>query len=91
MLFKIGDIVCLKIGGPEMTVEAVDPTTADVQCTWLVDNLLYRSRFKSLAVREAKLRPPKLELSALLQRASAQMRRAQRRRASHAPLRRTSG
>jgi uncharacterized protein YodC (DUF2158 family) len=91
MQFKIGDIVRLKTGGPEMTVEAVDLRTADVQCTWLTDNLLHRSRFKSLAVRDAKLRPPKLELSALLQNASAQMRRAQRRRTSYAPLGRTSG
>ena len=90
MEFKIGDIVRLKTGGPEMTVEAVDLRTAEVQCTWLVDNLLHRSRFKSFAVREATLRPPKLELSALLQNASAQMRRAQRRRASYSPLGRTS-
>jgi uncharacterized protein YodC (DUF2158 family) len=65
MQFKIGDIVRLKLGGPEMTVEAVDLRTADVQCTWLVDNLLHRSRFKLLTVRKAKLRPPKLELAQL--------------------------
>ena len=66
MQFKVGDIVHLKTGGPEMTVEAVDARTADVQCTWLVDNVLYRSRFKSLTVRKAKSMAPKLELSALL-------------------------
>jgi uncharacterized protein YodC (DUF2158 family) len=90
MQFEIGDIVRLKIGGPEMTVEAVDLRTAEVQCTWLVGNLLHRSRFKSLAVRKATLTPPKLELSALLRNASAQMRRAQRRRTSYAPLGRAS-
>jgi uncharacterized protein YodC (DUF2158 family) len=33
--FKVGDIVRLKTGGPEMTVEAVDMKGPDVICTWV--------------------------------------------------------
>jgi uncharacterized protein YodC (DUF2158 family) len=66
MPFKVGDTVCLKIGGPDMTVEAVDLRSADVLCTWLADNVPQHSRFKSLTLRKAEPRPPKLELSSLL-------------------------
>ena len=37
MSFKVGDVVRLKTGGPEMTVEASDGKSPDIICTWLAD------------------------------------------------------
>jgi uncharacterized protein YodC (DUF2158 family) len=43
--YQPGEVVCLKSGGPDMTVEAVqtvgDVTT--VTCVWFVDKTLYRT------------------------------------------------
>ena len=37
MQFKVGDVVRLKTGGPEMTVEATDEKSPDVICTWIAE------------------------------------------------------
>ena len=43
--YQPGDVVCLKSGGPDMTVEVVlqagDATS--VTCVWFVDKTLYRT------------------------------------------------
>lgn len=43
--YQPGEVVCLKSGGPDMTIEAVqtvgDVTT--VTCVWFVDKTLYRT------------------------------------------------
>jgi uncharacterized protein YodC (DUF2158 family) len=52
MGFKVGDVVLLKTGGPEMTVEAADEKRSDVVCAWVVDNVRQHARFKSLALRK---------------------------------------
>ena len=44
--FKVGDIVRLKTGGPEMTVEAVDMKGPDVICTWVAETVRRHGRFK---------------------------------------------
>jgi uncharacterized protein YodC (DUF2158 family) len=44
--FQSGDVICLKSGGPDMTVESVntDPTSGTlVTCIWFVDQTLYRT------------------------------------------------
>ena len=40
--FKVGDVVCLKSGGPDMTVERIETTAADasVICVWFVEQSL---------------------------------------------------
>ena len=65
MGLRIGDVVCLKTGGPEMTVEAVDAKRPDVVCTWLADKLPQHARFKSLTLRKVEAKPAKAERSTL--------------------------
>jgi uncharacterized protein YodC (DUF2158 family) len=54
MAFKVGDVVRLKTGGPEMIVEAVDGKSPDLICTWLADKLPQHRRFKALTLRKVK-------------------------------------
>lgn len=55
MTFKVGDVVRLKTGGPEMTVEAVDTKSHEILCTWLaVEGVPQESRFKGLALRKVE-------------------------------------
>jgi uncharacterized protein YodC (DUF2158 family) len=63
MAFKAGDVVRLKTGGPEMTVEAVDTKSPDVICTWVAEKASQRSRFKSLTLRKVDAKPTKAERS----------------------------
>lgn len=50
-----GDVVCLKSGGPDMTVERVETTAgnASVICVWFVDQSLYRASFPMSALSMA--------------------------------------
>jgi uncharacterized protein YodC (DUF2158 family) len=45
--YQAGEVVCLKSGGPDMTIEAVqiDPVSnvETVICVWFVDKTLYRT------------------------------------------------
>ena len=50
--FKVGDIVRLKTGGPEMTVEAVDMKGPDVICTWVAETVRRHGRFKALLLQK---------------------------------------
>jgi uncharacterized protein YodC (DUF2158 family) len=53
--YQPGDVVCLKSGGPDMTVEAVlqagDATI--VTCVWFVDKTLYRTELPVSALTGA--------------------------------------
>jgi len=51
-LFKVGDVVRLKTGGPEMTVEAVEARSPDVICTWFAENAPRHGRFKALLLQK---------------------------------------
>jgi len=51
MEFKVGDIVVIKSGGPQMTVEKIGPLgfyskEIGVHCCWFVDNKLQRDVFR---------------------------------------------
>jgi len=67
MPFKVGEVVRLKTGGPEMTVEAFDAKTPDVVCTWLADKVLQHSRFKSLTLRKVDAAPSGTKRSSLFE------------------------
>ena len=42
--YQPGDVVCLKSGGPDMTIESVQSgDVANVTCVWFVDKTLYRT------------------------------------------------
>lgn len=53
--FKTGDVVCLKSGGPDMTVERADTATGEVSvvCVWFVEQNLYRASFPASALSAA--------------------------------------
>ncbi len=44
-VFKIGDLVHLKSGGPKMTVKSVDLENDKVYCQWFVGNNLHQKHF----------------------------------------------
>jgi uncharacterized protein YodC (DUF2158 family) len=52
--FKVGDIVRLKTGGPEMTVEAVNMKGPDVICTWVAETVRRHGRFKVLLLQKVE-------------------------------------
>jgi len=44
--YQAGEVVCLKSGGPDMTIEVVETNAAGeviVTCVWFVDKSLYRT------------------------------------------------
>jgi len=51
---KVGEIVTLNSGGPDMTVESIDPMDGSVCCQWFNGNKLEMGIFPtaSLAQRE---------------------------------------
>ena len=67
MSFTVGDVVRLKTGGPEMTIEATDGKSPEVICTWLAEKVHQHSRFKSLTLRKVEAAPPKTKRSSLLE------------------------
>ena len=50
-----GDVVCLKSGGPDMTVERVETNAGNtsVTCVWFVEQSLYRASFPVSALSMA--------------------------------------
>lgn len=54
MSFQTGDIVVLKSGGPEMTVDFIVDT--DVTCNWFSDNKLHNETFNEASLK--KYTPP---------------------------------
>jgi uncharacterized protein YodC (DUF2158 family) len=53
--FKAGDVVCLKSGGPDMTVERTETAVGDLSiiCVWFVEQSLYRASFPVSALSAA--------------------------------------
>jgi uncharacterized protein YodC (DUF2158 family) len=53
--FKAGDVVCLRSGGPDMTVEGTQTTELGVSavCVWFVEQTLYRASFPLSALSMA--------------------------------------
>jgi uncharacterized protein YodC (DUF2158 family) len=52
--FKVGDVVRLKTGGPEMTVEAADEKSPDVICTRVAETVRRHGRFKALLLQKVE-------------------------------------
>ena len=50
MKFKKGDVVLLKSGGPDMTVEEVYPHLETVYCRWFVRNHSYSDEFDCICL-----------------------------------------
>jgi uncharacterized protein YodC (DUF2158 family) len=53
--FQAGEVVCLKSGGPDMTIESVE-TNQDVTivtCVWFVEKTLYRTTLPVSALTSA--------------------------------------
>jgi len=55
--FQAGEVVCLKSGGPDMTIESIqtDPASdvAAVICVWFVEKTLYRTSLPISALTSA--------------------------------------
>lgn len=54
--FQPGNVVCLKSGGPDMTVESVQVDQANgtsVTCIWFVEQTLYRASLPLSALAAA--------------------------------------
>jgi uncharacterized protein YodC (DUF2158 family) len=55
-VFKPGDVVCLKSGGPDMTVELVETSSHSgtvVTCIWFIERTLYRASLPVCALCSA--------------------------------------
>lgn len=63
-VFKPGNLVVLKSGGPVMTVDAVNTSIFDdnkvtgIVCVWFLGEKLQRVRFEQDAIEPARLRKP---------------------------------
>ena len=64
--FKVGDVVRLKTGGPEMTVEVADEKSPDVICTWIAETIRRHGRFKALLLRKVVEKAAERERTTLL-------------------------
>ena len=53
--FQAGEVVCLKSGGPDMTIESVQTGSdvANVTCVWFVEKTLYRTTLPVSALTSA--------------------------------------
>jgi len=55
--FQAGEVVCLKSGGPDMTIESVQTSPASdiasVTCVWFVEKTLYRTTLPVSALTSA--------------------------------------
>jgi uncharacterized protein YodC (DUF2158 family) len=53
--FQAGEVVCLKSGGPDMTIESVQTGSdvTNVTCVWFVDKTLYRTTLPVSALTSA--------------------------------------
>lgn len=56
MSFRVGDVVRLKSGGPEMTVQEVDQVHDMVDCRWFDGTKSLRDEFPSATLEKAKPR-----------------------------------
>lgn len=53
-MFKVGDVVQLKSGGPMMTVCEAIPTSGYVQCVWFADQQVTKHAFLAATLELAK-------------------------------------
>ena len=55
--YQAGEVVCLKSGGPDMPIEAVETNPGTdvviVTCVWFVDKTLYRTTLPVSALTSA--------------------------------------
>jgi len=55
--FNLGDVVCLKSGGPDMTIESIQigdaGQTATAACVWFDDKVIQRAVLPLSALHEA--------------------------------------
>jgi uncharacterized protein YodC (DUF2158 family) len=53
--FQAGEVVCLKSGGPDMTIESVEISQgiSIVTCVWFVEKTLYRTTLPVSALTSA--------------------------------------
>jgi uncharacterized protein YodC (DUF2158 family) len=65
MPLKVGDLVRLKIGGPAMTIEAVDGRSPVVICTWIAGEVR-RGRFNASILQKVAEKQDKPERSDVL-------------------------
>jgi uncharacterized protein YodC (DUF2158 family) len=66
MPLKVGDLVRLKIGGPAMTIEAVDGKSPVVICTWIAGEVRRRGRFNASILQKVEEKQDKPERSDVL-------------------------
>jgi len=54
---KVGDVVCLKSGGPDMTIESIQPLETNqslcASCVWFDDKIIHRAVLPLTALHEA--------------------------------------
>ena len=53
-----GDIVRLKSGGPDMTVELAEDVKSKVVCVWMSNGKVMRGKFEKTALKAAKPHDP---------------------------------
>ena len=51
--FQVGDVVTLKSGGPEMTVQEVYNNDDWCKCTWFLDGKRYNDSFREATIELA--------------------------------------
>jgi uncharacterized protein YodC (DUF2158 family) len=54
LALKIGDIVVLKSGGPNMLVRGVYPLSGEVECAWVSENESEARFFKTVTLKMVK-------------------------------------
>lgn len=68
MNFKVGDIVCLKSGGPNMTIQSIQEkpysvlSVGDLHCIWFENGALKNNSFKPATVTQVPNHTGPLEM-----------------------------
>ncbi len=50
--FKVGDVVVLKSGGPEMTIDYIDDSRSEAKCVWFDDRKKLEAYFNPDSLQE---------------------------------------
>jgi uncharacterized protein YodC (DUF2158 family) len=51
-VFKVGDVVSIKSGGPTMTVLSFEKKEQEYVCMWFAENVPYNSYFPELVLKK---------------------------------------